>query len=43
MVDEARLERSARGLEPATEGWFTVNVREAAWLTNEAMGAACIF
>ena len=43
MVEEARLARSERGLEPATEGWFTVNVRDAAWVTNDAMGAACIF
>ena len=27
----------------ATEGWFAVNVRDAAWVTNEAMGDACIF
>jgi uncharacterized cupin superfamily protein len=44
MVEEARLEQSELGLEPVTDGWFTVNVREAAWLKNDAMGAAaCIF
>jgi uncharacterized cupin superfamily protein len=43
MVEEARLERSERGLEPTSEGWFTVNARDAAWVTNDAMGAACIF
>ncbi len=43
MIDEARLEQTEYGLAPATEGWFTVNVRDAAWVTNEAMGAACIF
>ncbi len=43
MVKEARLERSQRGLEPATEGWFVVNVRDAAWITNDARGAACGF
>ena len=43
MIDEARLEQTEYGLAPATEGWFTVNVREAAWVTNEAMGAACVF
>jgi uncharacterized cupin superfamily protein len=43
MVDEARLERSERGLEPASEGWFTVNIRDAAWVRNDEMGAACIF
>ena len=43
MIDEARLEQTEYGLAPASEGWFTVNVREAAWVTNEAMGAACVF
>jgi len=43
MVPEARLERLETGLAPATDGWFTVNVRDAAWVTNEAMGAAAIF
>jgi uncharacterized cupin superfamily protein len=42
-VDSARMVQSERGLEPASEGWFTVNVREAAWVTNDALGAACIF
>ncbi len=42
MVEEARMERSARGMEPVSDGWFTVNLREAAWETNEAMGSACI-
>jgi uncharacterized cupin superfamily protein len=31
------------GLTPSTEGWFVVNVRDAAWLTNEAFGARCVF
>jgi len=26
-----------------TDGWFVVNVRDAAWVTNEHFGAACIF
>ena len=43
MVEEARLERQEAGLTPVTEGWFVVNVREAAWLTNDVLGAACIF
>jgi uncharacterized cupin superfamily protein len=43
MVDEARLEDSGAGLAPASEGWFVVNVADAAWLTNEDFGAACIF
>jgi uncharacterized cupin superfamily protein len=28
---------------PATEGWFVVNVREGAWMTNDFFGTACIF
>jgi uncharacterized cupin superfamily protein len=43
MVEEARLEPSAAGLTPATDGWFVVNVRDAAWLRSEAFGAECIF
>jgi uncharacterized cupin superfamily protein len=43
MVKEARLERLDTGLAPVTDGWFTVNVREAAWVTSEAFGAAGIF
>ena len=26
-----------------TEGWFVVNVRDAAWVTNEGLGSACTF
>jgi len=40
---EARLEPTPAGRTSATDGWFTVNVRDAAWVTNEAMGADCIF
>jgi uncharacterized cupin superfamily protein len=43
MVEEARLEESEAGLVAATDGWFVVNVRDAAWVTNEVFGAACIF
>ena len=42
MPEEARLERTDYGLTPATDGWFVVNVRDAAWVMNEALGAACI-
>ena len=41
-MSEARLERTEYGLAPAGEGWFAVNVRDAAWVTNEKFGAACI-
>ncbi len=43
MADEARLERTEYGLTPATEGWFVVNIRDAAWMTNEYFGEACVF
>jgi len=43
MVDEARLEALDSGLAPLTEGWFVVNARDAAWLTNDAFGARCVF
>jgi uncharacterized cupin superfamily protein len=43
MVEEARLEESEFGLTPVTDGWFVVDIREAAWVTNEVFGAACIF
>jgi hypothetical protein len=43
MVEEARLERLDAGLTPVTEGWFVVNVRDAAWVTNDVLGSACTF
>jgi uncharacterized cupin superfamily protein len=43
MVQEARLERRDAGLEAVTDGWFVVNVREGPWLTNDVLGACCIF
>jgi uncharacterized cupin superfamily protein len=41
-VEEARLERLEAGLTPATEGWFVVNVRDGAWVTNERLGDAFV-
>jgi hypothetical protein len=41
MVEEARLEQLDAGLTPVTEGWFVVNVRDAAWVTSESFGDAC--
>src|SRR4029453_6903223 len=43
MVEEAPLGPSDYGLVPATDGWFVVNVREAAWVHSEYFGDACIF
>jgi len=42
-MDEARMERTEYGLTAATEGWFAISVRDAAWVTNDKFGAACIF
>jgi uncharacterized cupin superfamily protein len=43
MVEEARLDRLESGLAPASVGWFVVNVRDAAWETNDHLGAMCGF
>lgn len=37
------MEESEAGLVAATDGWFVVNVREAAWVTGDHFGDACIF
>jgi uncharacterized cupin superfamily protein len=42
-VPEARLDDSGSGLAPASDGWFVVNVRDAAWFTSETTGSACAF
>lgn len=43
MVEQARLEAVDSGLAPLSDGWFVVNVRAAAWLTNDDFGARCVF
>jgi uncharacterized cupin superfamily protein len=44
MVDEAELVETESGLEPAGEGWFTVNARDAAWWRHrEIFGLGCPF
>jgi len=43
MIEEARLEEVGSGLAPASHGWFAVNVGDAAWETNDVLGAACFF
>jgi uncharacterized cupin superfamily protein len=43
MVEEARLAEVGSGLAPVTEGWFVVNTRDAAWITNDVFGAECPF
>jgi uncharacterized cupin superfamily protein len=42
VTQEARLEPSDAGLVAATDGWFVVNVRDAAWVTNPVLGDACV-
>jgi uncharacterized cupin superfamily protein len=42
MIREARLEQREAGLTPVTDGWFVVNVRDGAWVTNEAVGDAFV-
>src|SRR3954447_12033032 len=32
MVPEAPLERNEHGLQPAGEGWFVLNAKDARWL-----------
>jgi uncharacterized cupin superfamily protein len=43
MTDEAPLVETGAGRVPQGEGWFVVNVRDAAWLRNDAFGARCTF
>jgi uncharacterized cupin superfamily protein len=40
---EAPLKETAGGLEPAGEGWFVVNARDACWWRNEAFGWGTVF
>jgi hypothetical protein len=42
-VPQARLEDVGSGLAPVSPGWFVVNVRDAAWVSNEVFGARCLF
>jgi uncharacterized cupin superfamily protein len=43
MAKEARLEAVDSGVAPLSEGWFVVNVQDAAWLASDAFGARCVF
>jgi uncharacterized cupin superfamily protein len=43
MAEEARLAETPGGLVPASEGWFVVNVREAAWYDHDTFGSVCRF
>jgi uncharacterized cupin superfamily protein len=41
-IEEARLEQRDAGLTPVSRGWFVVNVRDGAWATHDAFGAAFV-
>jgi len=43
VVREATLRQVPSGLLPETEGWFVVNVADAAWVTHPVFGADCSF
>jgi uncharacterized cupin superfamily protein len=43
VPEEAPLAEYGSGLAPAAEGWFVVNVRDAAWDTHEVFGSSCMF
>jgi uncharacterized cupin superfamily protein len=42
-VPEAPLEEEGSGLAPGGDGWFVVNVQDAAWLTEDSRGSVCVF
>jgi uncharacterized cupin superfamily protein len=41
VPEEASLEATESGLVPAGEGWFVLNVADAAWYRNDVFGASC--
>jgi uncharacterized cupin superfamily protein len=43
MVPEAPLEQTEHGLEPAGDGWFVANAREARWWHADGRSAICDF
>jgi uncharacterized cupin superfamily protein len=43
VVRQAPLERHEHGLEPAGDGWFVVNARDAPWFHTHELGSACFF
>jgi uncharacterized cupin superfamily protein len=43
MVPEAPMQKNNQGLVATGPGWFTVNIRDAAWGRNDHMGDACFF
>ena len=43
VAEEARLIDTGAGLVPQGDGWFVLNVRDAAWVRNDVFGARCGF
>jgi quercetin dioxygenase-like cupin family protein len=43
VAEEARLADTGAGLVPQGDGWFVLNVRDAAWMRNDVFGARCGF
>ena len=42
MVPEAKLEQTEHGFVPKGEGWFVLNMRDAAWRHADGRGAVCV-
>lgn len=42
-MDEARIEQTPEGLVRRSDGWFVMNLRDAAWAHNERFGSFCTF
>jgi uncharacterized cupin superfamily protein len=42
MVPETRLEQTEHGLAARGEGWFVLNLRDAAWRHVDGRGAVCV-
>jgi len=43
VVTEAPMAQTAGGLEPAGDGWFVVNARDACWWQDDVFGPSCRF
>ena len=43
MTDEANLVDIGSGLVPEGDGWFVVNVRDAAWFKNDRLGVSTLY
>jgi uncharacterized cupin superfamily protein len=43
VIEEAKLQETESGFEPAGEGWFVVNVGDTKWMTHHVFGSGCTF